>query len=108
MFFIGLLNANWHLKYDDDLSSFGNNDVKLAAKAISIPTNKITDRTKCYAEAQKIIIDDLTFFICTSPNVIVFHSNFYIFFHFHMGMDHFFQFAFLDFSLAEKPNHLRH
>lgn len=58
IFIIGLFNANLHIKYDDELSSYADNFVTLEAKVISIPTNSVKDRTKFYAKAININIDD--------------------------------------------------
>jgi len=58
IFFIGILNTNLHLKYNDDLTTYTNNDVILTAKITSIPTNNIENKTKFYAKAINIQIDD--------------------------------------------------
>ncbi len=59
IFLIGLLSANFHLNYCDDLTSFADNDVSLQAKVISIPSNSEADRTKFYAKAQNIILNGI-------------------------------------------------
>ena len=54
IFFIGILNSAGNLKYDDELTSFADNDVDIVAKVVSIPTNNIQDRTKFYAKVTSI------------------------------------------------------
>lgn len=58
IFFIGLANANFHLKFDDDLTSYAGNDVTIKAKVISIPSNNVKNRTKFYAKALNVSFDE--------------------------------------------------
>lgn len=51
VFIIGLLNTNFHINYTDDLTGFAdNNNLKLTAKVISVPTNINRNKTKFYAK----------------------------------------------------------
>lgn len=59
IFFLGLTNANFHLKFDDNLTSYAGNDVTIKAKVISIPSNNVKNRTKFYAKALNINFDEI-------------------------------------------------
>ena len=60
MFFIlGVFNTSLSLKYDDDLVPFtNNNDVKIKAEVLSIPTNNLSGKTKFYAHAFYVAHDN--------------------------------------------------
>ena len=59
IFFIGLVNANSHLSFDDELTAFSDNNVSVKAKVISIPSNSVKNKTKFYAQTQSIKFDDI-------------------------------------------------
>ncbi|MBQ9246092.1 DNA internalization-related competence protein ComEC/Rec2 [bacterium] len=54
IFLIGIFNSAANIKYDDELTSFSDSDVEVAAKVISIPTNNIENRTKFYAQVNSL------------------------------------------------------
>lgn len=59
IFFVGLVNANSHLSFDDELTAFSDNNVTVKAKVISIPSNSVKNKTKFYAQTQSIKFDDI-------------------------------------------------
>ena len=54
IFFIGILNSNLNLKYDDDLVSYTDEYATVTAKVLTIPTNSNIDKTKFYAKVSDI------------------------------------------------------
>lgn len=60
-FFISIINTSLHLNYDDDLVSFADNDVKIEAKVLSIPTNNKSDKTKFYAKVFTVENDNVKY-----------------------------------------------
>ncbi|MBQ8887596.1 MAG: DNA internalization-related competence protein ComEC/Rec2 [Candidatus Gastranaerophilales bacterium] len=54
IFFIGILNSNLNLKYDDDLVSFADEYATVTAKVLTIPTNSHKDKTKFYAKVSAV------------------------------------------------------
>ena len=59
IFFIGLINTSIHLKQDDDLTTYVDNQVIVNAKVLTIPSNNIKDRTKFFAQVSSISLDDI-------------------------------------------------
>ena len=59
IFFIGLTNTSIHLKQDDDLTTYADNQVIVNAKVLTIPSNNIKDRTKFFAQVSSISLDDI-------------------------------------------------
>lgn len=59
IFSIGLLNTNVHLKQDDDLTSYTDNNVTLTAKVLTIPSNNIEDKTKFFAQVSSISFEEI-------------------------------------------------
>lgn len=55
IFFLGITNSYFHIKYTDNLTSFIDNRITITAKVASIPTNIDTDRTKFYADVSSVI-----------------------------------------------------
>lgn len=51
-FVFGIFNTSFNIKYDDELSSYSDNDITAIAKVITIPSNSIKDRTKFYAKVK--------------------------------------------------------
>ena len=58
IFLIGFLNTNIHLKYDDDLTAYTDNNITITAKVLTIPSNNIDNKTKFYAQVSTIIAKD--------------------------------------------------
>ena len=54
IFFVGILNANLNLKYDDDLVSYADEYATVTAQVLTIPTNSSIDKTKFYAKVSTI------------------------------------------------------
>lgn len=59
IFFVGLVNTNIHLKQDDDLTTYVDNQVVVQARVLTIPSNNIKDRTKFFAQVSSISLDDI-------------------------------------------------
>ena len=59
IFFVGLVNTNHHLKQDDDLTTYVDNQVVVQAKILTIPSNSIKDRTKFFAQVSSISLDGI-------------------------------------------------
>ena len=56
----GIFNSVFHLKYDDELTSFADENVTVTAKVCSIPTNNLKDRTKFYAQITSVKTENMT------------------------------------------------
>ncbi|MBQ3642300.1 DNA internalization-related competence protein ComEC/Rec2, partial [bacterium] len=60
LFLGGILNTSFHLNYDDDLTPYtDNSNVTLEAKVLTIPTNSFANRTKFFAQVNKIKFDNI-------------------------------------------------
>ena len=58
IFFIGFLNTNLHLKQDDDLTTYTDNNITINAKVLTIPTNNIENKTKFFAQVSSVSFEN--------------------------------------------------